>query len=136
MIRRNRHEITDYGWLHEQDNQKVIREQEGDKELAWEKGWSTYTKVNDKKCQPAKDWWKENHEFWNDVRSVWGEVFRTKETLAINMNVDNNIMFMRFFSLGNEVSGEGYYDSEHTKKKIKAIIQKHLATDAIKLVMN
>lgn len=26
MLRGNRHEITDYGWMHEQDNDKMIRQ--------------------------------------------------------------------------------------------------------------
>ncbi len=43
MTRRNRQEITDYGWVHEQDNDKVLRE-DSDKVIAGEKEWNTYTK--------------------------------------------------------------------------------------------
>nr|BFF40374.1 hypothetical protein BACY1_21790 [Tenacibaculum mesophilum] len=57
--RGNRHEITSYGWLHDQDNKKIIRE-EGEKDIviAHEKGYNTYVKVDDSKCKAAQDWWK------------------------------------------------------------------------------
>jgi len=127
MVRRNRHEITEYGWLHEQDNQKVNRTN-GDELLAWEKGWNTYTKVEDSKCQTAVDWWNENQSYWADVRAVWGEIFETKKTLSLNMKVDDKIMFMRLFELGDELNGKSY-DPVAAKQKIKEVIQMHLSKE-------
>lgn len=55
----NRHEITANGWIHDQDNDKVIRKT-GKKDvlLAQEKGVNEYVKVSDEKCKTAQDWWK------------------------------------------------------------------------------
>ncbi|SEE66191.1 hypothetical protein SAMN04487765_3664 [Tenacibaculum sp. MAR_2010_89] len=60
--RGNRHEITNYGWVHDQDNKKIIRKQ-GVKDivLASEKGYNTYVKVPDSRCKGAQDWWKKKH---------------------------------------------------------------------------
>ncbi|WP_363317803.1 F0F1 ATP synthase subunit B [uncultured Amphritea sp.] len=45
LERRNIHEITDYGWLHEQDNRKIVRNDDGkDVELAQEKAMSDMRK--------------------------------------------------------------------------------------------
>src|SRR5690606_2251379 len=60
MKRKNRHEITNFGWVHEQDNEKIVRSDSGDQLLVKEKGWNTYTKVADEKCAGARDWWDEN----------------------------------------------------------------------------
>lgn len=127
MIRKNRHEITEYGWLHEQDNQKVQRGTT-DVRLASEKGWNTYTKVDDAKCEVAVEWWKKNHMYWADVRAVWDEAFASKKELAVNMKVDDKIMFQRLFALGNEMSGNSY-DAAKSKEEIRKIIQMHLADD-------
>ncbi len=44
---RSRHEIKDYGWLHDQDNDKIIREQgKEDLIIAKEKGYNTYVRVD------------------------------------------------------------------------------------------
>ncbi|MEM9340715.1 MAG: DUF6607 family protein [Bacteroidota bacterium] len=135
MGRRNRHEITQNGWVHEQDNLKIVRA-ESDQILASEKGWNTYNKVDESKCQLAKDWWKKNNQYWADVRNVWDEVFASQKTLSINMMVDNQIMFMRLFGLGGEVEGK-IYNSKETQQKIRKIIQKHLASDSeIKVASN
>lgn len=128
MVRRNRQEITDYGWVHEQDNHKVLRASDKDTRLASEKGWNTYTKVDESKCSPAIKWWTNNEVYWADVRSVWDAVFASKKTLALNMKVDGKVMFMRLFGLGKEVQGKPY-DSEETRKKIREIIQLHMASD-------
>ncbi|MGB3463639.1 MAG: DUF6607 family protein [Cyclobacteriaceae bacterium] len=128
MARRNRQEITDYGWVHEQDNKKILREAD-DKHIASEKGWNTYTKVADEKCQLAKDWWSTNSAYWNDVRVVWDELFAKNETVKINMKVDDTLLFMRLFGLGDEFAGTEY-DSDEAKKKIREAINLHLAEDA------
>lgn len=124
MERRNRQEITGSGWVHEQDNAKIIRSEEGDEILAYEKGLNTYTKTEDSKCNPAKKWWGENEPYWADVRAVWDEVFAKQKTIAINMKVDDKIMFQRLFSLGADVSGTDY-DSNEIKDQIRSIINKH-----------
>ncbi len=56
-VRGNRQEITEYGWLHDQDNKKVIRTSgEKDFVLAVEKGYNTYVRVPDSRCKRAADW--------------------------------------------------------------------------------
>ena len=54
-VRTNRHEIVSNGWIHDQDNDKVIRE-DGKKDilLAQEKGYNTYVKVANSKCKAAQ----------------------------------------------------------------------------------
>ncbi|WP_422361435.1 DUF6607 family protein [Reichenbachiella sp.] len=129
MTRTNRQEITDYGWVHEQDNNKIIRSDKGDVLLAQEKGWNTYAKTDDSKCEVAKKWWDKNQAYWADVRLVWDELFAQKKTVAINMKVDDKIMFQRLFALEKEMINIQPYDAEQSQTKIKAVIQKHLKSD-------
>lgn len=134
MKRGNRHEITEYGWLHEQDNEKIIRDDSGDKLLAKEKGWNTYTKVDDAKCQAAIDWWKQNYVYWKSVREVWNELFATQQTLAIKKRVDDQFLFGRLFDLGEEEYANDPSKSEEIKEKIREAIKLHLKGDT-KFVM-
>ena len=127
MVRENRHEITKYGWLHEQDNQKVLRVQE-DELLAWEKGWNTYTKTQDSKCNVAKEWWDEHEAYWADVRIVWDELFASKSTVKIKKKVEDKVLFMQLFALQDELKGSNY-DSKNAQAEIKAAIQKYLDSD-------
>jgi len=103
MLRGNRHEITDFGWLHEQDNDKVIREDgQEDVLLAQEKGYNVYTKVADEKCKAAKDWWTDNTKFWSKVRNSWNEVYKRTGELTLLKSVEEQPMFMHFYALEKE----------------------------------
>ncbi|MEO1009661.1 MAG: DUF6607 family protein [Bacteroidota bacterium] len=116
MLRGNRQEITDYGWVHEQDNDKILR-QDGEEDvlLAQEKGYNIYTKVADQKCKLAQDWWVANHKFWGKVRDSWSKVYSREGKLMLNKVVDGQPLFMHFYPLEKEKA---------KTKEIARIIQK------------
>ncbi|WP_299365670.1 DUF6607 family protein [Winogradskyella sp.] len=97
-MRGNRHEITDFGWVHDQDNDKVIRETgKEDIILAKEKGYNTYKKVDDSRCQAAQDWWKANYDKWALVRTKWEDVYGRNKDLNLEAKVDNKVLFKHLF---------------------------------------
>lgn len=92
--RTNRQEITANGWIHDQDNTKVLREAgKEDVIIAEEKGHNTYVKIDDSKCKAAQDYWKETHEKWAVVRHKWDEVFARDKDLILEEKVDNKVLF-------------------------------------------
>lgn len=118
MVRGNRQEITPYGWVHEQDNDKVIRK-EGSEDvlLAEEKGFNVYTKVADEKCQVAKDWWEAHKEFWAKARASWDEIYEREGNLTLLKQVDGQPLFMHFYTLEKENA-----DKEEILKTINSFI--------------
>ena len=123
MVRGNRHEITEEGWVHEQDNDKVLREGE-DKLIAQEKGWNTYKRVADSECQPAIDWWAKNASFWGDVRAEWDGLFAQKQTVKLEQKIDGQMMMFKLFGIGDELSGD-QYNQEKAQQKIGEVIKLH-----------
>jgi hypothetical protein len=98
-MRGNRHEITDYGWVHDQDNDKIIREVgKEDVIIAKEKGYNTYVRVDDSKCKAAQDWWKNEYDKWASVRAKWAEVYARNTTLKLENKVDNKVLFKHLFA--------------------------------------
>lgn len=99
LLRGNRQEITDYGWLHDQDNHKIIKEEgKEDVLLAKEKGYNTYVKVNDSRCKAAANWWKENTAKWELVRAKWDNVYARNKDLALEEKVDNKVLYKHLFN--------------------------------------
>nr|WP_299036011.1 DUF6607 family protein [uncultured Tenacibaculum sp.] len=116
--RGNRHEITNYGWLHDQDNKKIIREAgKEDIVIAHEKGYNTYVKVPDSRCKAAQNWWKENQNKWQLVRNKWDEVYGRNTNLSLENKVDNKPLFKYLFS--DETSKEN-----EINKTIESFIKK------------
>jgi len=98
-LRGNRVEITKTGWIHDQNNTKVIRKEgKEDQILAYEKGYNSYVKVNDSKCASAAKWWVENKVKWNYVRNKWTQVFNKNKTLSLKKLVDNKPLYRTLFS--------------------------------------
>ncbi len=97
-LRGNRQEITKYGWLHDQDNAKIIREAgKEDVVLAKEKGYNTYVKVEDSRCQATIDWWKANQDKWALVRNKWDKVYGRDKDLLLETKVDNKPLYKFLF---------------------------------------
>jgi hypothetical protein len=98
LLRGNRQETTNYGWLHDQDNHKVIKEDgKEDVLLAKEKGYNTYVKVADSRCKAAADWWVQHTEKWELVRAKWDDVYSRNKDLALEEKVDNKALYKHLF---------------------------------------
>ncbi|WP_159021979.1 DUF6607 family protein [Formosa sp. L2A11] len=98
-LRRNRQEITKTGWIHDQDNDKIIREAgKEDVVIAQEKGFNTYTKVDDSKCIAAQDYWKKTSAKWALVRAKWDAIFARDKDLNLEEKVDNKQLYKYLFS--------------------------------------
>ena len=99
MIRGNRHEITKYGWLHDQDNFKVVKDLESDSEviIASEKGMNKYTKVDESKCNEAIKWWDENNQKWSFVLNKWNSIYSKKNDISLRQTVENKPLFSFLF---------------------------------------
>ena len=99
MIRGNRHEITKYGWLHDQDNFKVVKDLESDSEviIASEKGLNKYIKVDESKCNEAIKWWDENNQKWSFVLNKWNSIYSKKDDISLKQTVENKPLFSFLF---------------------------------------
>ncbi|MEM6515767.1 MAG: DUF6607 family protein [Bacteroidota bacterium] len=112
-MRGNRHEITDFGWIHDQDNVKIVREEgKEDVILAREKGYNVYRKVDDSRCQAAQDWWKEHQDKWAAVRAKWDEVYSRNQDLVLHEKVDNKVLYKYLFA-----------ENMTDKKEIETVIE-------------
>ena len=99
MIRGNRHEITKDGWVHDQDNFKVVKDSESDSEviIASEKGINSYTRVDESNCKEAIKWWDENNEKWLLVLEKWNSIYSKKDDISLRQSVENKPLFSFLF---------------------------------------
>lgn len=119
-LRRTRHELTSNGWIQDQDNDKIIRDSLGaDYILAQEKGFNTYTRVDDSLCRSAAEWWTKNDRFWSHVRDVWDRVFEENSNLTLKSSYNNQKLYEILFSI----------DPKTSKKEIKKIILNFVEND-------
>ncbi len=126
MHRRNRQEVTDFGWIHEQDNQKIIRKGGQDEILVMEKGYNTYTRIDDSNCKIAQKWWKDNKEYWALVKEVWAEQLAGRSEVKMIDKIDDEKRYERLFEL------QYAYDpkrSEQIKESVREVIKAYMVAE-------
>lgn len=106
LRRTNTHEIVKEGWIHNQDNDKIVRNDGKDVLLAKEKGLDTYTKVDNSKCLVAQNYWKKNASLWKKVRDKWDVIFANDKNLVMQKTADKTPLFMKLFELKPTASRE------------------------------
>ena len=106
-LRRNHHEILNWGWSHDQDNDKLIREvNKEDIVLAQEKGYNTYKKVENERCIAAQVFWKDNKEMWALVRKHWNTIFSMRQNIQLKNKVEGKRLYQYLFALESDTKSE------------------------------
>lgn len=67
----NTHTISAKGWLHFQDNLKVLDRGEAPVALGHETGLNEYVRTESPRAAAAITWWEEHHAAWDNIRTFW-----------------------------------------------------------------
>ena len=102
----NRHVITPWGWVHEQDNSKLILD--GDPQaLVREVGVNTYRAFDDYPVAAAEAYWAGTADYWAGVRAEWNRIEAEHEQFAITIKGETEALYNPLLALALEVkSGE------------------------------
>lgn len=125
--RRSHMEITETGWMFEQDNRKILREGQTDKILAYEKGHEEFILRNEEDCQAAIGYWDTYHEYWSYVRDEWNRVYENHPTFKVEVVRPEGKLYARLFQLGDTFV-EDELSQKATREKIRTLISEHLTT--------
>lgn len=87
----NRHIITPAGWVHEQDNTKIVCDQNGNpvEAISREIGLNRYVRVDEAQGQIARKWWAQRGRTWNEVCRVWDDTYSASPVLKLQKQVDD-----------------------------------------------
>jgi hypothetical protein len=116
LRRTNRMNIGDNGYLHEQDNQKVIRTKESDKVLVEEKGLNTYKRIPEKECSAALEYWEKNKEYWGRVRAIWEDYLATHDTISLKNKIDNKFLHEYLIAMAQDFASKKIAEPDINKR--------------------
>jgi hypothetical protein len=128
LRRTNRISITKDGYLHEQDNQKIIRTGDTDKLLVSEKGINSYTRIDSSKCAPALFYWEKNKTYWTKVKTIWADYIAKNNTVELKTKVNGKVLHEYLYELASDYR-TGKIKPENIDAAIKAEIEKFLGHD-------
>ncbi|MEM6898272.1 MAG: DUF6607 family protein, partial [Pseudomonadota bacterium] len=116
----NRHVITPWGWVHEQDNSKLILDG-APQVLAREIGINTYRAFDDYPVEAAEAYWEGTEAFWTGVRAHWTAIEASNDQFAITIKGETEPLYMPLLTLAGEVN-DGAKALELALTEARAII--------------
>jgi len=97
IVGENRHELTPDGWLHLQDNVKLVLQ--GEKSLVRETGRNEYTRTSVPEAELARGYLERSARFWSAVRAEWAQVLRRSSRVVIVQERDGKPLHEHLFPL-------------------------------------
>jgi hypothetical protein len=130
LIGSNRHTILPDGWVHEEDNRKVVLEPaDGGMvpagTLAREAGVNRYQRLTDYDWSAGDRYWQRTSPFWREVRSAWEEVFAGRDSVRVAKSVDGRSLVMTMFSLAESSTRDGF-DADAARERIDAVLDRYV----------
>lgn len=102
----NRHVITPWGWVHEQDNSKLILAGEP-QALVREVGVNTYKRYADFDVSVGDEYLEATEAFWAAVRQEWTAIGANHERFAITIKGETQDLYIPLLGLaGQYADGE------------------------------
>ena len=99
LVARNRHTLTHTGWVHEQDNYKLVLREGKRNILARETGLNAYDHIDQTKADAARGYWMRTKDFWADVRGQWKEIFASGSPIKIAKAIDEDPLWKAMSNL-------------------------------------
>lgn len=130
----NRHTITPDGWVHEQENTKLVLTGGTPKALVREIGVNTYKRFDDFDIAVGEDYWAETADFWAEVRDAWTRIENGNAKFGLTIQGEPEDLYMKILELAGEVE-EGEKSTEDAAAEARAVIAEYTTTapDALSL---
>ena len=128
MMAVNRHVITPFGWVHEQDNTKLILTGEKPKALVREVGVNTYRKSDEFEVGIAENYWTNTKDYWAGVRDLWTDMETKNVALGLTVQGEPTELYMPVMEMTDKLKDKELTVSEAVTEASK-IIESYVTLD-------
>ena len=128
LIGNNRHTISPTGWVHEEENYKVVLDDDGNipagmPYLSKELGVNRYERIVDFDFAAGDEYWEITSHYWEDARAVWDAMIGEGESHTIMTSADGVPLFAVLFGQAEEFSARENYDSREVRGQIRQTLE-------------
>ena len=123
----NRHTLTPDGWVHEQDNSKLILTGEP-QALVREIGVNSYRRSSDFEVAAGDEYWAATEDYWAGVRDEWAEIEAEYPRFAITIKGETEALYNPLLGLADEVQA-GERDTASAVTDARSVIRSFVTPD-------
>jgi hypothetical protein len=117
----NRHTVTPEGWLQEENNLKLVLQQQ--RYLAREYGVARYQRIKDYDFGAGEKYYARTEPFWAEVRSAWQEIAQRAGRFTLRAPVDQAQLFLPFFEYAAKLEAGAPFDREAARAFVRSTLQ-------------
>lgn len=108
----NRHAITPFGWVHEQDNSKLVLRDGEPQVIVREVGVNTYRRIESTDANVADDYWAATKDYWAGVRAEWTRLENEAGAFGLTVQGEPEPVYIPLLNLADAVqAGETTSDA-------------------------
>ncbi len=127
----NRHALTPFGWVHEQDNTKIMLDDEnGMRALVREVGVNTYTRADDFSTEHAESYWSATQAFWSAIRREWARIADDHSRFGLTLQGEPEDLYGPVLEIADYVESGRKPLNEAVQEAI-AVIRTYLTTESV-----
>lgn len=124
----NRHAITPFGWVHEQDNTKLILSGAEPTALVREIGVNTYRHSDEFDPTPAIEYWEATADYWAFIRGEWENIATGNKSFAIDLFGETDEMYGPLLTIADDIQS-GKSSVEDVQAEVRSIFADYVVTD-------
>lgn len=123
----NRHTVTPFGWVHEQNNSKLSLQGEP-RVLVREIGLNTYRLDDGFPAEVGDSYWAATKDYWAGVRGKWEAIEAAGKPFGLTMQGEPEPLYQPLLALAGEVK-EGKTTAEAAIAEAEQVIDKYTTTE-------
>ncbi len=122
----NRHTITPFGWVQEEENSKLVLR--GDHHvLVREIGVNSYKRANNLE-KDGDTYWNATKEFWAQIRAEWARIEASSPQFGLTIQGEPEDLYIPILDLADQIN-DGQISTADAVTKSKAVMAKYTTTD-------
>lgn len=119
----NRHAITPFGWVHEQDNSKLVLRDGQPHVIVREVGVNTYRRIDSDDAHIADDYWAATKDYWAGVREEWTRLENEAGAFALTVQGEPEPVYQPLLKLAKAVEDGEKTDEAAVADAVKVIAE-------------
>ena len=124
----NRHVITPWGWVHEQDNTKLVLLGDEPDVLVREVGVNTYRRDNDYPVEAGEAYWAATGTYWAGIRAIWTDIENSNTDFAITLKGETEDLYRPLLKLASQIQ-DGETDTETALIEAETVITRFVTSE-------
>ncbi|WP_417450870.1 DUF6607 family protein [Kordiimonas sp.] len=124
----NRHAITPTGWVHEQDNAKLVLGGDQPELLVHEIGVNTYEKFDGFKTEIGSEYWAKTKDYWKAIRDEWNDIFAANTRFGLTIQGEPEELYMQILGIATDVE-EGNKSGREAADEAIAVLHSYVTTN-------